>query len=142
MCCDALYIRAHSAHLAAESHLAKHDRLLIDGAVLKTGNDRHDQSQIDRRLTDLHTVIAFRVPKCEVNEIEGYHVYAAHSDSPAFKIKENPEIEKPMILIPSIVSIPSTFTLGMITVSYPSFFASWTRCCVWNPETPDDGNGL
>lgn len=40
------------------------------------------------------SVIAFRVPECDVHEIRGYHVYAAHSDSPAFKVKENPEIEK------------------------------------------------
>lgn len=40
------------------------------------------------------SVIAFRVPECSASEIRGYHVYAAHSDSPAFKIKENPEIEK------------------------------------------------
>lgn len=40
------------------------------------------------------SVIAFRVPECSVSEIRGYHVYAAHSDSPAFKIKENPEIGK------------------------------------------------
>lgn len=35
------------------------------------------------------SVIAFRVPK---GEIKGFHIYAAHSDSPAFKIKENPEM--------------------------------------------------
>lgn len=45
------------------------------------------------------SVMAFRVPECGVNEIKGYHVYAAHSDSPAFKIKENPEIEKEGIYI-------------------------------------------
>lgn len=40
------------------------------------------------------SVIAFRIPECNVDEIRGYRVYAAHSDSPAFKVKENPEIEK------------------------------------------------
>lgn len=40
------------------------------------------------------SVIAFRVPDCDAGKIRGYHVYAAHSDSPAFKVKENPEIEK------------------------------------------------
>ena len=35
----------------------------------------------------------------------------------------------PMILIPSILSIPSRFTLGMITDSYQTIFASCTRCC-------------
>lgn len=45
------------------------------------------------------SVIAFRVPECDVNSIRGYHVYAAHSDSPAFKIKENPEIEKEGVYI-------------------------------------------
>lgn len=45
------------------------------------------------------SMIAFRVPECDVSEIKGYHVYAAHSDSPAFKIKENPEIEKEGIYV-------------------------------------------
>lgn len=35
------------------------------------------------------SVIAFKVPQ---GEIKGFHIYAAHSDSPAFKIKENPEM--------------------------------------------------
>lgn len=45
------------------------------------------------------SVMAFRLPECAVGEIKGYHVYAAHSDSPAFKIKENPEIEKEGIYV-------------------------------------------
>lgn len=45
------------------------------------------------------SMIAFRVPECAIGEIKGYHVYAAHSDSPAFKIKENPEIEKEGIYV-------------------------------------------
>jgi len=45
------------------------------------------------------SMIAFRLPECDVNEIKGYHVYAAHSDAPAFKIKENPEIEKEGIYV-------------------------------------------
>lgn len=43
-------------------------------------------------------VIAFRIPECDKNsvgeKIKGYHIYAAHSDSPAFKIKESSEMEK------------------------------------------------
>ncbi|MBQ7945023.1 MAG: M18 family aminopeptidase [Lachnospiraceae bacterium] len=35
------------------------------------------------------SLIAFRVPE---GEAKGFHIYAAHSDSPAFKIKENPEM--------------------------------------------------
>lgn len=44
-------------------------------------------------------VIAFRVPECGLHEVQGYHVYAVHSDSPAFKVKENPEIEKEGIYV-------------------------------------------
>lgn len=40
------------------------------------------------------SLIAFRIPDCKVCEIEGFHVFAAHTDSPAFKIKESPEMEK------------------------------------------------
>ncbi len=40
------------------------------------------------------SMMAFCIPACGVDGIKGYHVYAAHSDSPAFKIKEFPEIEK------------------------------------------------
>ena len=36
------------------------------------------------------SLLAFRVPKKEFN---GFQIMASHSDSPAFKIKENPEIE-------------------------------------------------
>ena len=35
------------------------------------------------------SVIAFRLPE---KEVKGYHVIAAHSDSPTFKIKEHPEL--------------------------------------------------
>ena len=35
------------------------------------------------------SLIAFRVPH---GEIKGFHIYAAHSDSPAFKVKENPQM--------------------------------------------------
>lgn len=45
------------------------------------------------------SVLAFRIPECRLHEIQGYHVYAAHSDSPAFKIKENPEIQKEGIYV-------------------------------------------
>lgn len=37
------------------------------------------------------SIMAFRIPK---GEIRGFHIFAAHSDSPAFKLKENPEMEK------------------------------------------------
>ena len=40
------------------------------------------------------SLMAFRVPDCEISDIEGFHIFAAHTDSPAFKIKENPEMEK------------------------------------------------
>lgn len=40
------------------------------------------------------SVMAFRTPACDRGRVQGYHVYAAHSDSPAFKVKEFPEIEK------------------------------------------------
>lgn len=42
------------------------------------------------------SVMAFRIPGGDsvASKIKGYHIYAAHSDSPAFKIKEFPEIEK------------------------------------------------
>lgn len=40
------------------------------------------------------SLMAFRIPPCEVSRIKGFHIYAAHSDSPAFKIKEHPEMEK------------------------------------------------
>ena len=35
------------------------------------------------------SLIAFAVPK---GEMKGFHMIASHSDSPCFKIKENPEI--------------------------------------------------
>lgn len=40
------------------------------------------------------SLMAFRVPAGDVNNIKGFHIYAAHSDSPAFKIKDNPEMTK------------------------------------------------
>lgn len=40
------------------------------------------------------SMMAFCLPTDSVDKIKGYHVYAAHSDSPAFKIKESPEMEK------------------------------------------------
>lgn len=40
------------------------------------------------------SLIAFRIPECELSQIKGFHILAAHTDSPAFKIKESPEIEK------------------------------------------------
>lgn len=40
------------------------------------------------------SLMAFRVPECAIAGIAGFHVYAAHSDSPAFKVKENPELAK------------------------------------------------
>lgn len=36
------------------------------------------------------SVIAFAIPR---GEMKGFHMIASHSDSPCFKIKENPEIE-------------------------------------------------
>lgn len=40
------------------------------------------------------SIIAFRVPNCSVSDIKGFHIFAAHSDSPAFKLKECPEMTK------------------------------------------------
>lgn len=40
------------------------------------------------------SIITFRVPKCSISDIKGFHIFAAHSDSPAFKLKEDPEITK------------------------------------------------
>lgn len=40
------------------------------------------------------SMIAFRIPQCAAERIKGFHIYAAHSDSPAFKLKESPEMEK------------------------------------------------
>ncbi len=37
------------------------------------------------------SVIAFRLPK-SLKESRGFHIVAAHSDSPTFKVKESPEI--------------------------------------------------
>ena len=44
-------------------------------------------------------LMAFRIPDCDTDSIKGFHIYAAHSDSPAFKIKENPEIKKEGIYV-------------------------------------------
>jgi Aspartyl aminopeptidase len=40
------------------------------------------------------SIMAFRVPECDVSDIKGFHIFAAHSDSPAFKLKECPEMTK------------------------------------------------
>lgn len=37
------------------------------------------------------SIMAFVIPD---KEVKGFHIFAAHSDSPAFKVKENPEMEK------------------------------------------------
>lgn len=37
------------------------------------------------------SIIALRIPK-ECEEIKGFHMVASHSDSPTFKVKENPEM--------------------------------------------------
>lgn len=38
------------------------------------------------------SMMAFRVPVSDMKDIKGFHIYAAHSDSPAFKLKVNPEM--------------------------------------------------
>ncbi len=45
------------------------------------------------------SLMAFRIPDCDISSIKGFHVYAAHSDSPAFKIKENPQINKENVYV-------------------------------------------
>jgi len=40
------------------------------------------------------SVMAFRVPACSADDILGFHIFAAHSDSPALKLKECPEMTK------------------------------------------------
>lgn len=45
------------------------------------------------------SLIAFKIPKCDRNTVKGWHVYAAHADSPAFKVKESPEIPKEGIYV-------------------------------------------
>lgn len=40
------------------------------------------------------SIMAFCVPNCDVSDIKGFHIFAAHSDSPAFKLKEYPEMTK------------------------------------------------
>lgn len=40
------------------------------------------------------SLMAFRVPDCKITEIKGFHIFAAHTDSPAFKVKESPEMER------------------------------------------------
>lgn len=45
------------------------------------------------------SVIAFKIPNIEIDKIKGFRIFAAHSDSPAFKIKENPEMTKESIYV-------------------------------------------
>jgi aspartyl aminopeptidase len=45
------------------------------------------------------SIIAFTLPNCAIDKIKGFHIYAAHSDSPAFKIKESPEMPKENVYI-------------------------------------------
>jgi aspartyl aminopeptidase len=39
------------------------------------------------------TIAAFHIPEVRYNYINGFHIVAAHSDSPTFKIKDNPDIK-------------------------------------------------
>lgn len=45
------------------------------------------------------SIIAFCVPSCDVEDILGFHLFAAHSDSPALKLKECPEMTKEGIYV-------------------------------------------
>lgn len=38
-------------------------------------------------------IIAFQFPVCKTEELKGFHIVAAHSDSPCFKIKEQAQME-------------------------------------------------
>ena len=51
------------------------------------------------------SLMAFRIPDCELAKIKGFHIYAAHTDSPAFKIKENPEIHWQKYIVKRILKI-------------------------------------
>lgn len=39
-------------------------------------------------------IIAFRLPEISKDHIKGFHMIAAHGDSPCFKVKEQPEIKQ------------------------------------------------
>ncbi|MCQ2519172.1 MAG: M18 family aminopeptidase [Lachnospiraceae bacterium] len=43
------------------------------------------------------SIVAFRIPNC--NKIKGFHIYSAHSDSPAFKLKEKSELNNEFGLV-------------------------------------------
>lgn len=60
------------------------------------------------------SIIAFHVPKCGISDIKGFHIFAAHSDSPAFKLKEDPEIIKEGVY----VSLNTEKYGGMIMASW------------------------
>lgn len=53
--------------------------------------ERGDACYVKRNDSSL---MAFCVPDCDMSAIKGFHIYAAHSDSPAFKLKEKPEMTK------------------------------------------------
>lgn len=78
------------------------------------------------------SMMAFCLPTCNADKIKGYHVYAAHSDSPAFKIKESPEVEKEGVY----VSMNTEKYGGMILSTWfdrPLVIAG--RVCVGNEGT-------
>lgn len=77
------------------------------------------------------SIMAFQLPVRDAGEIKGYHVYAAHSDSPAFKIKECPEMEREGVY----VSINTEKYGGMIMSTWfdrPLTIAG--RVCVENDD--------
>lgn len=58
------------------------------------------------------SVLAFRLPNCEISQIKGFHVYAAHSDSPALKVKENPEIDREGVYVSVNIELYGSMTLS------------------------------
>lgn len=58
------------------------------------------------------SVLAFRLPNCEISQIKGFHVYAAHSDSPALKVKENPEIDREGVYVSVNIELYGGMTLS------------------------------
>ena len=86
------------------------------------------------------SIIAFHLPK---KDFQGFHIVASHSDSPAFKIKENPEmkvdgsyvklnVEKygGMLMTPSLVTFSIASATSWPTPSSPAEIAATLAICL------------